>query len=65
MESMPEYNAIEEAKLKELDEVASDFESFLKKVEYLENLQESDIFKAYNHALLHDTDKYFPEDLSD
>jgi hypothetical protein len=50
--------------LKVFDESFRTYENALPKFEYLKTVTETFIFTAYNAVLLHDTEKFFPKDMT-
>ena len=46
------------------DESFKTYDEALPKFEYLKTVTESFIFTAYNAVLLHDTEKFFPKDMT-
>jgi hypothetical protein len=49
---------------KVFDESFKTYEEALPKFEYLKSVTETFIFTAYNAVLLHDTEKFFPKDMT-
>ena len=52
------------AEMKKLDGSYDNYHALLPTFDYLKSLTENDIFKMYQSALLHDTQKYFPLDMT-
>ena len=40
------------------------FNGFLPKFEYLQDITETTLFQIYLEVLIHDTEKYFPDDMN-
>ena len=55
-------NAFE--KFKDFDQKFNTYQEPLTKIEYLKNITETDVFTAYSKVILHDTEKCFPDEMT-
>ena len=62
LEELLKKRKVEEFRV--FDESFKTFDEALPKFEYLKTVTESFIFTAYNAVLLHDTEKFFPKDMT-